>query len=120
MLSTLVLAAQLAASPMTFAEAKAQALRTHAAMRTPAREALFDTQGRTLVAALDSCGSPGNDLSSFTVVLRLRADGSAARSWREGESPLARCVERHLVEVGVPGRWPEPFYIAIGAQLRAP
>ena len=117
MLAVLLFAAQVSAAPLAYEEAKALADRNEAALAADLHGALLESQGRALGSALASCGRPGMDLAKFTVVLRLNPDGSVAESWRQGETPLAKCVHSKLAVSGFAGNWPQPFYTSIELSL---
>lgn len=108
-----LLAAQLTAAPMPFAEAKVLADANEAGLPRELNAQLLQAQGNALSSAIAGCGRPDMDLSAFTVVLSLNPDGSVAESWRKGETPLARCVHKSLEESGLAGQWPTPFYTSI-------
>lgn len=108
----LLLAAQLTAS-MPYAEAKVLADANEARLSREIHNQLLQSQGNALGSAVAACARPEMDLSAFTVVLSLNADGSVAESWRKGETPLARCVHKSLEESGLAGQWPTPFYTSI-------
>jgi hypothetical protein len=116
----MLLAAFLAvADPVSFEEAKALADANEANLSSDMRGQLLQSQGEALGSALGACAQPGMDLKVFTLVFRLNADGTVARSWREGETPLARCMHKELVASGFEGLWPEPFYTSIKLTLKA-
>lgn len=113
MLEEIVLAIQLAAVPMGFDQAKALADANEGNLPREVSSRLLQAQGSALGAAMAACGRPGLDLSAFSVVISLNADGSVARSWRKGETPLAHCVHKALSASGLAGTWPTPFYTSI-------
>lgn len=113
MLAVLIIATQLAAPPLKFDQAKAMADANEGALPKALSAQLLQAQGNALGAAMSACGRPGMDLSRFAVVMSLNADGSVAQSWRKGETPLAKCVHRSLVETGLAGTWPTPFFTSV-------
>lgn len=120
MLKLMFMAASLAvADPVKFEEAKALADANEANLSSDMRRQLLQSQGQALGSALGACAQPGMDLKVFTLVFQLNAEGTVARSWREGETPLARCVHKELVASGFKGVWPDPFYTSIKLILTA-
>ena len=120
MLKLMFMAASLAvADPVKFEEAKALADANEANLSSDMRRQLLQSQGQALGSALGACAQPGMDLKVFTLVFQLNAEGTVARSWREGETPLARCVHKELVASGFEGVWPDPFYTSIKLILTA-
>jgi hypothetical protein len=117
MLAALLFAAQLVAAPVGYEAAKALADANEAKLSADLHSALLESQGNALGAALASCGRPGMDLAKFTVVLRLNPDGSAAQSWRQGDTPLAKCMHAKLSASGLVGHWPQPFYTSFEVSL---
>lgn len=109
----LLLAAQLAASPIGFDEAKTLADDNEATLSKEVGSQLLQAQGKALGSAMATCGRPGMDLSAFTLVFSLNADGSVAESWRRGETPLADCVHKTVSISGFAGQWSTPFYTSI-------
>jgi len=114
------LAAQLAVAPESVDEAKAMADANEASLSRDLTEQLLESQGQALGTALAACGRPHMDLAVFTVVLSLNADGSVKRSWRKGDTYLAKCMHAALDASGLAGEWPEPFYTSIVLTLREP
>jgi hypothetical protein len=110
MIGTLVFAAMLAAPQLGFDEAKALADKNEAGLDRQTNSRLLGAQGQALDTAMRACARPDADVSAFTVVLSLNADGSTEASWLRGTTPLARCVEGELARSGLAGHWPTPFY----------
>lgn len=120
MFNAILLATQLASAPVGFDQAKAMADANEASLSTPLTTQLLQAQGNALGSAMRACAQPGMDLSAFTVVLALNADGSVARSWRKGETSLARCVHRALATSGLSGQWPTPFHTSVELSFDEP
>lgn len=120
MIEAILLAAQLAAAPINVDEAKALADANEASLSKEQMAQLLQAQGAAIGSAMAACARPKMDLSVFTVVLSLNADGSVANSWRKGETPLAKCVHKAFVAQGLTGQWPQPFYTSIVLSLREP
>ncbi|MGN2242570.1 hypothetical protein ACFWZU_03555 [Frateuria sp. GZRR33] len=110
MLAALVFATVLATSQMGFDEAKALADRNEASLDRATSAQLVEAQGKALHQAVAACARPDADVSRFTVVLSLNADGSTQASWLQGSTALARCVRNRLADAGLAGRWTTPFY----------
>lgn len=105
---------------MGFDEAKALADANEMRLSKESNAQLLQAQGNALGSAMAICARPGMDLSAFTVVLSLHADGSVAESWRKGETPLAQCVHTAVVASGLAGQWPTPFFTSIALLFREP
>lgn len=93
----------LAASPKDFSEAKRAADGDEATLSVTQRAAIQQAQSRQLDTAVADCASPNPDTSAFVVVAELDARGKIVRTWRQGDTLLAQCVERELS-----GRFLEP------------
>lgn len=112
----LLLSAQAAAvgptipQPFEYVDAKRLADADEASVAGPARETMLAAQRKLLDAGVLACslGKPQADFSGFTIVMRLDAQGVVVRTWRQGSSPLAICLERHVrgQTVFVPPRAP--------------
>nr|WP_298130836.1 hypothetical protein [uncultured Pseudoxanthomonas sp.] len=89
------LAAQ-AQSPTDYAAAKQQADRDEASLPAADAGALRDAQRLALDAAIAGCATPTADTSPFVVVAELDASGQVVRTWREGGTPLAICVQKQI------------------------
>jgi len=89
------LAAQ-AQSPTDYAAAKQQADRDEASLPASEAGALRDAQRLALDAAIAGCATPTADTSPFVVVAELDASGQVVRTWREGGTPLAICVQKQI------------------------
>ena len=103
----LLIAAELAAAEpaiadAAFADAKASADAYEGSLTQRDRDALLDAQSRALSDAMLVCGPAKPSYPAFTVVQRIAADGSVERSWRNGDSPYAQCMERALLSAHLP------------------
>lgn len=85
-----------AADPASFADAKALADRDEASLDATQREAFLQSQSRQLEAAVTNCASPNPDLAPLVIAAQLDARGRIVRTWRQGDTALARCVEQEL------------------------
>ncbi|WP_290885825.1 hypothetical protein [Arenimonas sp.] len=117
MIPALLLALQLAAAPSGFSEAKALADANEAALSSEMMSRLMAAQGELLGEAVGKCAGPGMDFSPLAIVFVLNEDGSVARTWRQGDTPLATCLEREFAAATFSGRWPAPFYTSIELSL---
>lgn len=95
--------AAVAQAPQGFAEAKAQADRDEASLDAATRASFLQAQSRQLETSVANCANPGHDTSAFVIVAELDARGRIARTWRQGDTALAICVEKELN-----GRFLEP------------
>lgn len=85
-----------AQSPADYTGAKQQADRDEASLPASEAGALRDAQRLALDAAIAACATPTADTSPFVVVAELDAGGHVVRTWREGGTPLAICVQKQL------------------------
>ena len=85
-----------AAEPgLEYFDAKKLADADEASVTGPAHDAMLADQRKLLDAAVEACAqfNKVSDFTAFTVVMRLDADGRVQKTWREGMSPLALCVQ---------------------------
>lgn len=92
-----------AQTPQGFADAKAQADRDEASLDPVKRAAFQQAQSRQLETSVANCADPRHDTAAFVIVVEVDARGRIVRTWRQGDTALARCVERELT-----GRFLEP------------
>ena len=116
----LLLAASLplhAAEPLEYYDARKLADADEAGVAGPARDAMLAAQRKLLDAGVVECslGKPQKDFSGFTIVMALDASGKVQRTWREGGSPLAICLQRYVRDkvVFIPPRAPFHTSLAI-------
>ena len=116
----LLLAASLplhAAEPLEYYDARKLADADEAGVTGPARDAMLAAQRKLLDAGVVECslGKPQKDFSGFTIVMELDATGHVQRTWREGGSPLAICLQRYVRDkvVFIPPRAPFHTSLAI-------
>lgn len=100
----------LAAGPQDYREAKARADQDEAGLPASSRAAFQQSQSRQLETSVGNCAMPNPDLTPLVVVVEVDARGKILRTWRQGDTPLAICVEKELT-----GRYLEappraPFY----------
>ncbi|MEL1264160.1 hypothetical protein [Pseudoxanthomonas putridarboris] len=85
-----------AQSPGDYPQAKARADADEASLPAAQRDALLQAQTTVLDAAITACATPNADTSPFVVVVELDAAGRVQRTWREGGTPLAICVQKQI------------------------
>lgn len=85
-----------AQSPGDYTAAKQRADADEASLPPAAANALRDAQRIALDAAASACATPTADTSPFVVVAELDATGKVVRTWREGSTPLAICVQKRI------------------------
>ncbi|MFC5576393.1 hypothetical protein ACFPOA_00010 [Lysobacter niabensis] len=69
------------------------------------------TQGDALEAAFAKCGSLAESpIRPFTVVAHVSEIGTTDQTWLDGNSDLARCVQRRLSTVTFPANGGRSFY----------
>ncbi|CAN7143337.1 hypothetical protein LJR168_002371 [Pseudoxanthomonas sp. LjRoot168] len=85
-----------AQSPTDYSDAKRRADADEASLPAASASALRDAQGIALEAAIAGCATPTADTSPFVVVAELDASGKVVRTWREGGTPLAICVQKRI------------------------
>lgn len=109
-------AAQNAApAPMDYADAKRQADANESSVAGIAHASMLAAQKTLLDTGVAECASHGlrEDFSPFTVVMQLSAEGRVQQTWRQGDSPLAICLQRFVRDklVFVPPK--APFHTAL-------
>ncbi len=85
-----------AQSPADYVQAKQRADTDEASLPAAQANALRETQGSALEASIVACATPTADTSPFVVVAELDATGKVVRTWREGGTPLAICVQKQI------------------------
>ena len=104
-----------APAPLEYIDAKRLADADEKSVIGPAHEAMLAAQRKLLDAGVVECslGNPQKDFSGFTIVMALDASGRVQRTWREGGSPLAICLQRYVRDkvVFVPPR--APFHTSL-------
>ena len=103
----------LAAPALEYAVAKALADKDEASLAPAETENLRKAQGELLDAGTAACATPRPDLSPFTVVMELDAQGKVARTWLQGSSPIGICLRKYVTGriLIVPPR--VPFYSSL-------
>ncbi|WP_141453211.1 hypothetical protein [Pseudoxanthomonas sp. z9] len=92
-----------AQTPQGFADAKAQADRDEASLDPVKRAAFQQAQSRQLETSVANCADPRHDTAAFVILVEVDARGRIVRTWRQGDTALAVCVEKELN-----GRFLEP------------
>ncbi len=111
----LALAAALAfaqPAPADYAQARQRADADEASLDPATAATLRDAQSRVLDAAIAACATPAADTSPFVVVAELDAGGTAARTWREGATPLAICVQKQIAGKPLAAPPRAPFFVS--------
>lgn len=103
--------------PIEYIDAKRLADADEKSVTGAAHDAMLAAQRKLLDEGVVECslGKPQKDFSGFTVVMALDASGRVQRTWREGGSPLAICLQRYVRDrvVFVPPRAPFHTSLAI-------
>ncbi|MBD9469260.1 hypothetical protein [Pseudoxanthomonas sp. PXM01] len=99
-----------AQSPADYADAKARADADEASLPATAASAMRDAQGAALDAAITGCATPTADTSPFVVVAELDATGKVVRTWRDGATPLAICVQKQIAGSALSAPPRAPFF----------
>ena len=106
-----------APAPLEYIDAKRLADADEKSVTGAAHEAMLAAQRTLLDAGVVECslGKPQKDFSGFTIVMALDATGHVQRTWREGGSPLAICLQRYVRDkiVFIPPRAPFHTSLAI-------
>lgn len=110
MIGFLLFAAQLAATDLSFAQAKTFADQYETALSAKDQDALMAAQSKALDQAIAACGPIKGAPSPFTIVAHVSQEGVTDRTWRSGESALAQCFERTLGAVKLPVAAGKAFY----------
>lgn len=104
-------------TPLEYIDAKRLADADEKSVTGAAHDAMLAAQRTLLDAGVLECslGKPQKDFSGFTIVMALDASGRVLRTWREGGSPLAICLQRYVRDkvVFVPPRAPFHTSLAI-------
>ena len=104
-------------APLEYIDAKRLADADEKSVTGPAHEAMLAAQRKLLDAGVVECslGKPQKDFSGFTIVMELDATGHVQRTWREGGSPLAICIQKYVRDkvVFIPPRAPFHTSLAI-------
>ncbi len=103
--------------PLEYIDAKRLADADEKTVTGAGHDAMLAAQRTLLDAGVVECslGKPQQDFSGFTIVMALDAAGRVQRTWREGGSPLAICIQRYVRDkiVFVPPRAPFHTSLAI-------
>lgn len=110
MIGLLLFAAQLITADISFVQAKSFADEYEAAISPRDKAALVETQGKALDNAIATCGPIKGTPPAFTIVAHITAGGATDRTWRSGESALAKCFEQKLNSATLPVAAGKAFY----------
>lgn len=110
MIGFLLFVAQLAAADISFAQAKSFADQYEAAISPRDKAELVEAQGKALDDAIVTCGPIKGAPPAFTIVAHVAQGGATDRTWRNGESALARCFEQKLGTATLPVAAGKAFY----------
>lgn len=103
------------AATLDYPQAKRLADRDEASVTGPAKQALLDAQAQLLDAGVAHCNLQPlrKDRTPFVVVMQLDNDGRITATWRQGESPLAICLQRFVRDQTLMKPPQAPFYAAL-------
>ncbi|WP_334178840.1 hypothetical protein [Pseudoxanthomonas sp.] len=99
-----------AQSPGDYTAAKQRADMDEASLSAADASAMHEAQGLALDAAATGCATPTADTSPFVVVAELDAGGKVVRTWREGSTPLAICVQKRIAASTLSAPPRAPFF----------
>ncbi len=85
-------------APTDYVDAKQLADADEASVIGAARTSMQAAQKTLLDAGVVACalGKAQSDFSPFTIVMRLDDQGRVRQTWRQGNSPLAICLQKYL------------------------
>ena len=108
-------AANAAATPVDYADAKRLADADEAAVTGPAKETLLAAQAALLDAGVAECNRfhMRGDVTPFVVVMQLDPQGRVRQTWRQGGSPLAICLERYVRDKALAAPPKAPFHASL-------
>lgn len=110
MIGFVLFVAQLTAADISFAQAKSFADQYEAAISPRDKATLVETQGKALDDAVATCGPIKGAPPPFTIVAYVTPAGATDRTWRSGESALAKCFEQKLSSATLPVAAGKAFY----------
>jgi len=100
----------LAQSPTDYTQAKQRADADEASLPAATSQTLRGAQSRVLDEAIAECATPNADTAPFVIVAELDAAGAVRRTWREGSTPLAICVQKQINRKTLAAPPRAPFY----------
>lgn len=103
------------AAIVDYPQAKRLADRDEASVSGPAKQALLAAQAQLLDAGVEHCNQQPlrKDRTPFVVVMQLDSTGLVTATWRQGDSPLAICLQRYVRGQQVIKPPQAPFYAAL-------
>lgn len=99
-----------AQAPTDYTQAKQRADADEASLPATTSQTLLDAQSRVLDEAIAECATPNADTAPFVIVAELDAAGAVRRTWREGSTPLAICVQKQINRKTLAAPPRAPFY----------
>ena len=99
-----------AQAPTDYTQAKQRADADEASLPATTSQTLLDAQSRVLDEAIAECATPNADTAPFVIVAELDAAGAVRRTWREGSTPLAICVQKQVNRKTLAAPPRAPFY----------
>ena len=97
----------------TYAEAKTRADADESSLSAEASQLLLAARVKLWNEGVAQCVTPNSQLTLFVVVVQLNGHGQIKRTWREGSSPLAICVQEYLADKVLPAPSKAPFFTTI-------
>lgn len=99
-----------AQATLDYTQAKQRADADEAALAPEQAASLRDAQAVALDAGVSACATPTADTSPFVIVAELDATGKVVRTWREGATPLAICVQKQIAGKTLSAPRRAPFF----------
>ena len=99
-----------AQSPTDYTQAKQRADADEASLPAATSQAMRDAQSGVLGDAIAECATPNADTAPFVIVAELDAGGAVRRTWRDGATPLAICVQKQINRKTLAAPPRAPFY----------
>jgi len=94
----------------SYAQAKAKADADEATLSSTDAKTLLEAQGVVLGEGIAACATPNPDMAPFVVVAELDSAGRIVRTWREGGTPLAICLQKQLTNRALSRPPRAPFF----------
>jgi hypothetical protein len=95
----------------SFEEASSQARSDELSLDAGRLEKLNAFKGKFAAAAIPECvATTATAASDFTVVVEIGSDGEVARSWRQGDSKFAVCIQQSMTENFIYRHVGRPFF----------
>jgi len=109
------------AGQLSFVSAKALADRDEASLRKEQGGALVQSQAPVVQKAMSSCLALATSTKppAFVVVVELDLSGKVRKTWRDGDSEVARCFENIVGEAKLFSPPRAPFYSSFDMDFNA-